>query len=255
MSMIQLRDVCKSFGANDVLRNLDLDVAEGETLVIVGRSGTGKSVTLKHIVGLLNPDSGDVHVNGRPVVGASIDELREIRRDVAYMFQTGALVNWMTVRTNIALPLVEARQLSAKEIDERVEEVLASVGLSEAADLLPAEISGGMRKRAALCRVLVLEPRAILYDEPTSGLDPIMSRTVGRLIRDVQTTHRCAAIVVTHDLPLAFRVATKIGLHDDGKLAEILPPDEFRRSDNPTIREFLADAPRRSEPLTQDSES
>ena len=237
--MIELRDVHKSFGELHVLRGVSLTVPEGETLVILGRSGTGKSVTLKHIVGLLQPDRGEVIVDGRDVTKAGPVELRQIRADVAYLFQTAALVNWMSVRDNVALPLVERRDMPKRDIRELVDESLESLGMLEAADRMPSEISGGMRKRAALARVLVQEPRAILYDEPTAGLDPIMGRTVGRLIREVQSSGNRAAIVVTHDLELAFTVATHIALHHEGTISEWATPEDFRKSRHPIIRSFL----------------
>ena len=243
---IELRDVYKSFGDNHVLKGLDVSVAEGETLVILGASGTGKSVLLKTIIGLLKPDRGSVRVGDVDVAAAEGDRLREVRRQVAYLFQTGALVNWMTVRDNVALPLVETRRMQAAEIRRRTDDVLRSLDMLEAAEHLPGEISGGMRKRAALCRVLVQEPRAILYDEPTAGLDPILSRTVGELIQDVQHNEGRSAVVVTHDLALAFTIADRIGLHHEGKLVEVAPPDAFRTSQHPVIRSFLAgtNAPR-----------
>jgi len=165
--------------------------------------------------------------------------LAKVRREVAYLFQTGALVNWMTVRDNIALPLVERRELKQPAIRARVDETLSSLDLLEAAEQFPAQISGGMRKRAALCRVLVQQPRAILYDEPTAGLDPILSRTVAELIRDVQSSGDRTALVVTHDLELAFSVADRIGLHHEGQLVEVGTPDEFRQSQHPVVRAFL----------------
>lgn len=237
--MIELHDVHKTFGSNAVLKGLSMRVEEGETLVILGRSGTGKSVTLKHIVGLIRPDKGRILVDGRDVVGADRRGIESIRNDVAYLFQSGALVNWMTVRDNVALPLVERRDVPKREIRERVDESLASLGMLEAAERMPADISGGMRKRAALARVLVQGPRAILYDEPTAGLDPIMARTVGELINDVQSGGKRAAIVVTHDLELAFTVATHLALHHEGQLVELAPPDEFAKSQHPVIRSFL----------------
>ncbi|MHC5212944.1 MAG: ABC transporter ATP-binding protein [Planctomycetota bacterium] len=240
--MITLTDVYKAFGEKRVLRGISLEVGDDETLVVLGRSGTGKSVTLKTIVGLLRPDRGGVSVNGVDVAGADLPTLRRVRRDVAYLFQTGALVNWLTVRENVALPLVERREHGAREIREKVDRTLESLDLSEAGDQYPDRISGGMRKRAALCRVLIQEPRMILYDEPTAGLDPILARTVGHLIRDVQAGGDRSALVVTHDLELAFAVADRIGLHHDGRLVEVGTPDQFRQSSHPVIRAFL-DAP------------
>jgi phospholipid/cholesterol/gamma-HCH transport system ATP-binding protein len=240
--VITLTDVYKAFGEKRVLRGISLEVGDDETLVVLGRSGTGKSVTLKTIVGLLRPDRGGVSVNGVDVAGADLPTLRRVRRDVAYLFQTGALVNWLTVRENVALPLVERREHGAREIREKVDRTLESLDLSEAGDQYPDRISGGMRKRAALCRVLIQEPRMILYDEPTAGLDPILARTVGHLIRDVQAGGDRSALVVTHDLELAFAVADRIGLHHDGRLVEVGTPDQFRQSSHPVIRAFL-DAP------------
>jgi len=248
--MIRLTDVRKSFGELAILRGLDLEVDVGETLVVLGRSGTGKSVTLKHIVGLLIPDSGQVLVDGVDVTSANKKALTQIRTDVAYLFQTGALVNWMSVRDNVALPLVELRSLKQAQIDERVDKALESLDMLVAADRMPAEISGGMKKRAALARVLVQEPKAILYDEPTAGLDPIMARTVSTLINGVQSAGNRAAIVVTHDLELAFAVATRIGLHHEGQLVELSSPDEFRKSNHPVIRSFLDGGEDQPEDLT-----
>jgi len=239
LPVIQLINVHKSFDDLHVLKGVNLELREGETLVILGRSGTGKSVTLKHIVGLLEPDSGQILVDGMDVTTAGQKELAEIRSKVAYLFQTGALVNWMSVRENVALPLVERRQLNPTQIDERVDRALAALDMLTAAERMPAQISGGMRKRAALARVLVQEPRTILYDEPTAGLDPIMARTVGGLINGVQSMGDRAAIVVTHDLELAFAVGTRIGLHHEGQLVELAEPEEFRNSDHPVIRSFL----------------
>lgn len=237
--MIELRGVHKAFGEQRVLAGLDLSVEPGETLVILGRSGTGKSVTLKHVVGLLRPDSGSVQVDGIDVAAARGEALRRVRTLVAYLFQTGALVNWMSVRDNVALPLVERREQPRRAIQEQVDQALESLDMLHAADKLPGEISGGMRKRAALARVLVQRPRAILYDEPTAGLDPLMARTVAQLILGVQAEAERSAVVVTHDLELAFSVATRIGLHHDGRLVELADPETFRRSDHPVIRAFL----------------
>ncbi|HZM00917.1 MAG TPA: ATP-binding cassette domain-containing protein [Planctomycetota bacterium] len=247
--LIELQDVHKAFGAKAVLRGTSLRVEPGETLVVLGRSGSGKSVTLKTIVGLLRPDSGRVRVGEVDVTRADRQTLSDVRRRVAYVFQTGALVNWLTVRENVALPLVERRELRRDEIRERVEQTLTTFQLLEAADQYPDRISGGMRKRAALCRVLVQEPAVILYDEPTAGLDPILSRTVAEEIVKAQAGAR-SALVVTHDLDLAFAVADRIALHHEGRLIEAADPATFQSNPHPAVREFLdaRHAPPRGEP-------
>jgi phospholipid/cholesterol/gamma-HCH transport system ATP-binding protein len=236
--LIELQDVHKSFGSKHVLRGFSLRVEPGETFVLLGRSGSGKSVTLKTIVGLIRPDSGRVRVGEVEVSTAGREALAAVRRQVAYLFQSGALVNWLTVRENVELPLVERRELSKDEIHRRVGETLKTFELVESADQYPDRISGGMRKRAALCRVLVQEPAVILYDEPTAGLDPIISRTVADEIRRAQEGER-SALVVTHDLDLAFAVADRIALHHEGRLIEAAEPQAFKASRNPAVREFL----------------
>jgi len=236
--LIELQDVHKSFGSKHVLRGLSLRVEPGETFVLLGRSGTGKSVTLKTIVGLIPPDRGRVRVGEVEITTAGRQALAAVRRQVAYLFQSGALVNWLTVRENVALPLVERREEPKDAIHRRVEETLKTFELIEAADQYPDRISGGMRKRAALCRVLVQEPAVILYDEPTAGLDPIISRTVAEEIRRAQEGER-SALVVTHDLDLAFAVADRIGLHHEGRLIEAAEPEAFKASRHPAVREFL----------------
>ena len=225
--MIEFRNVVKRFGEAAVLDGLTFDVEKGEILAVVGPSGTGKSVTLKHIVGLLEPDAGEVTV--------ATDR-------IGYLFQSGALLAWKTVWENVALPLVETTRLKADEIDRRVAAALAAVGLADDAAKYPAEISGGMQKRAGLARAIVCEAEVILYDEPTSGLDPVTSAQITRLIRDVNRTRGVTSVVVTHDLGLAFRIASRILLVKDGRAIVCLTPGEFRRSENPEARAFLAAA-------------
>lgn len=225
--MIEFRNVVKRFGEAAVLDGLTFDVEKGEILAVVGPSGTGKSVTLQHIVGLLEPDAGEVTV--------ATDR-------IGYLFQSGALLAWKTVWENVALPLVETTRLKAGEIDRRVAAALAAVGLADDAAKYPAEISGGMQKRAGLARAIVCEAEVILYDEPTSGLDPVTSAQITRLIRDVNRTRGVTSVVVTHDLGSAFRIASRILLVKDGRAVVCLTPDEFRRSENPEARAFLAAA-------------
>lgn len=225
--VIEFRNVVKRFGEAVVLDGLTFAVEKGEILAVVGPSGTGKSVTLKHIVGLLEPDAGEVTV--------ATDR-------IGYLFQSGALLAWKTVWENVALPLVETTRLKADEIDRRVAAALAAVGLADDAAKYPAEISGGMQKRAGLARAIVCEAEVILYDEPTSGLDPVTSAQITRLIRDVSRTRGVTSVVVTHDLGSAFRIASRILLVKDGRAVVCLTPDEFRRSENPEARAFLAAA-------------
>ena len=224
--MIHFDNVCKNFDGKQVLAGVSFDVVEGEILAIVGPSGTGKSVTLKHIVGLLTPDSGTVTV-------------REGAR-IGYLFQGGALLGWLTVGENVALPLRERTNLSDEEIDRRVTDALAAVELSDAADRYPAEISGGMQKRAGLARVLVRQCDVVLYDEPTSGLDPVTAATINRLICKLNKERGVTSIVVTHDLQSALLFADRILMLKNGHVAELSAPAEFVRSSNPDVREFLA---------------
>jgi phospholipid/cholesterol/gamma-HCH transport system ATP-binding protein len=202
-------------------------VEKGEIFSIVGRSGTGKSVTLKHIVGLLSPDSGTVSVQSERI---------------GYLFQGGALMAWMTVAENVALPLVETTSLPRGEIDARVAAALEAVGLSDCADKYPSEISGGMQKRAGLARSIVRETDIVLYDEPTSGLDPVTSASINRLIARLRRERGVTSVVVTHDLAAALSMSDRVMLIKDGRVMECSAPSRFEKSNNPVVREFLAAA-------------
>ncbi len=225
--MIEFRNVVKRFGEAVVLDGLSFSVEKGEIFAVVGPSGTGKSVTLKHIVGLLEPDAGEVTV--------ATDR-------IGYLFQSGALLAWKTVWENVALPLVETTRLKADEIDRRVAAALKAVGLENDAEKYPSEISGGMQKRAGLARAIVCDAEVILYDEPTSGLDPVTSAQITRLIRDVNRTRGVTSVVVTHDLVSTLRIASRVLLVKDGRAVVCLTPEEFQKSDNPEVRAFLAAA-------------
>jgi phospholipid/cholesterol/gamma-HCH transport system ATP-binding protein len=227
MNVIEFRDVVKSFDGRKVLDGLSFSVAEGEIFALVGPSGGGKSVILKHIAGLIGPDAGEVCVG---------------RRRIGYLFQSGALLAWLTVGENVALPLVEAGELSEAEITSRVDSALEAVGLSADRDKYPGEISGGMQKRAGLARVIVREADVILYDEPTSALDPLTALQISRLIRDVNRNYSATSVVVTHDLGMAIKYADRILLLRDGKAALCARPDEFMSSRDPAVAGFLAAA-------------
>lgn len=237
--MIRFENVTKTLGGRQVLDGLCFDVARGETFFIVGPSGVGKSVTLKHMVRLLTPDEGEVHVDGTEVGSATGTELERIREKFGYLFQGGALLAWMTVHENVALPLEEKTTLAPDEIRARVEEVLGMVGLERDGDRFPAEISGGMRKRAGLARAIVHKPEIVLYDEPTSGLDPVTSRTIDKLIEEMRTGLGVTSVVVTHDLHSALSIGTRIAMLHGGKIVELSSPEEFIESSNYEVRNFL----------------
>ncbi len=239
-SLIEFRDVVKKFNGVPVLNGVSFSVEKGEVLCVVGPSGTGKSVTLKHLVRLLTPTSGNVVVDGVDIASCSDDELVGIRDRIGYLFQGGALLAWMTVAENVALPLEECTKLSDREIAVRVRRALRAVELTAAADKYPAEISGGMQKRAGLARAVVRESDIVLYDEPTSGLDPVTSITINRLIRKLNRELGITSIVVTHDMQGALDIADRILLLKGGKAVECSTPAEFMRSANPDVREFLA---------------
>ena len=240
MSLISFENVVKDFDGRKVLDGLTFSIEKGEVFAIVGPSGTGKSVTLKHIVRLLEPDSGRVMVDGVDVLDCSSRQLRAIRRRVGYLFQGGALLAWKTVEENVALPLKECDCLPDEKVYRRVAAALAAVELTDAAEKFPAEISGGMQKRAGLARAIVRESDVVLYDEPTSGLDPVTSVTINRLIKKLNKTLGITSVVVTHDLQGALAFADRILLLKDGKAVECSTPSEFEASDNPDVKEFLS---------------
>jgi phospholipid/cholesterol/gamma-HCH transport system ATP-binding protein len=232
----------KTFAGKPVLRGLSLDVLAGETLVILGGSGSGKSVLLKHMNALLRPDAGTVEVDGEVLDGLGEDELQPVRRKVGMLFQQGALFDSLTVGENVAYPLREHRLLPRAAIPARVREALAMVDLAGIEALMPAELSGGMRKRAALARALVLEPQALLYDEPTTGLDPVVGAKINHLIRDLQRQLGITSVVVTHDLASAFYVADRIAFLYEGSIRFTGTPEEARAARDPQLHEFLTAA-------------
>jgi phospholipid/cholesterol/gamma-HCH transport system ATP-binding protein len=238
---IELRDVWKSFGGQAVLRGVSLRVSQGECYTLLGGSGTGKSVSLKHMIGLLRPDRGRVFIEGRDVTDLDERDWVDLRTHIGFVFQGAALFDSQSVAENIAYPLREHRRWAEERIRERVEACLEAVGLSGIGSAMPAELSGGMRKRVGVARAIALEPGAILYDEPTTGLDPANSRRIGELIRDLQRRLRVTSVVVTHDLPLCYAVSDRVGLLDEGRLVMEGSVDDFRNSTVPAVGAFTGD--------------
>lgn len=237
--MIRLENVIKTLGTRRVLDGVNLEVRKGETMVIVGPSGTGKSVTLKHMVRLLTPDEGRVMVGEDVVSEASGERLEKIRSRFGVLFQGGALLEWLSVGENVALPLREKTRMVEAEIEQKVIEKLKMVGLEADVDKFPSEISGGMRKRVGLARAIVLNPEIILYDEPTSGLDPVSSRTIDKLIDALRQELGVTSVVVTHDLHSALSIGTRIAMLMDGHIVELAEPSAFVNSDQEEVRLFL----------------
>jgi phospholipid/cholesterol/gamma-HCH transport system ATP-binding protein len=238
--MIEIKNLHKAFGDNKVLQGVNLDIDTGETLVIIGRSGCGKSVLIKHIVGLLYPDDGYVKVEGRKVDEMSMKELYDLRTKFGFLFQGSALFDSMTVEENISLPLVESRKkFSISEIDKKVAEKLEMVGMSGVQKLKPAELSGGMKKRVGLARALITDPDYIFYDEPTTGLDPIMSDSIDDLIKELTEKLNSTSVVVTHDMYSVKNIADRVAMMHEGKIHFSGSPGELLSSKDPIIKEFI----------------
>jgi phospholipid/cholesterol/gamma-HCH transport system ATP-binding protein len=237
--LISIRNLWKQLGDQEVLKGFDLDVATGETLVIVGRSGGGKSVLLKHIIGLMKPDQGDVLVDGESIVALTERQLSHVRKKIAVLFQSAALFDSMTVEQNIAFPLRETGLKDQRVIDAKVAAALEMVDLAGEQKKMPEKLSGGMRKRVGLARAIVTEPRCILYDEPTTGLDPIVADSINRLIRRLQRRLGITSIVVTHDMKSAFHVADHVAYLYDGRVYFRGTPEALRASTDPLIHDFI----------------
>jgi len=237
--MIEFQDVHKAFGPKTVLDGLSLKIADAETLVIIGFSGTGKSVALKHIVGLLHPDAGDVIVDGQAVSTLDRDGLMTLREGIGYVFQFAALFDSMTVAENLELGLRRRRGLSEEEIADRVREALALVDLTGTEERLPAELSGGMRKRVGIARAIALRPRYILYDEPTTGLDPVTSAVIDRLMVRTREHLGVTGVVVTHDMRSAYTVGDRIAMLYEGRIRQVGTVAEIQETEDAVVRQFI----------------
>jgi phospholipid/cholesterol/gamma-HCH transport system ATP-binding protein len=238
--MIKLVDLHKSFGKQKVLDGLNIEIEDGKTTVIIGRSGGGKSVLLKHIIGLLRPDRGQVLIDGVDITELNDRELNETRKKFGMLFQEAALFDSMTVGENVAFPLREQTSMTEKEIRETVAERLRSVGLTGVEAKIPAELSGGMRKRVGLARAIAMRPQIVLFDEPTTGLDPVMTEAINRLIMDTQKSYNLTCVVISHDIQSIFEIGHRIAMLYEGKIIEYGTPEELRASRNPVIVQFLA---------------
>lgn len=241
--MIELKDIHKAFGAKKVLEGFSLVVPEGETVVIIGYSGTGKSVAIKHIVGLLEPDQGEVWVDGQRVDRLSRKALYALRRQIGYVFQFAALFDSMTVGENVAMGLRKQGELTEKEITARVDEALDLVDLTGVNNRMPAELSGGMRKRVGIARAIALRPKYILYDEPTTGLDPVTAATIDLLMVRMREQLRVTGIVITHDMRSAYTVGTRIAMLYEGRVRAVGTIDEIQHTSDPVVRQFIEGRP------------
>ena len=240
--VISIRGLKKSFGEKDVLKNINLELKRSENIVVLGRSGMGKSVTIQCIAGMLKPDGGSLKVFGNEVADLSVKELKTLRMRLGFLFQSGALYDSMTVRENLEFPLTRVLKLTDKqEIDKRVEEILDNVGLLEAIDKLPSDLSGGMRKRAGLARTLIVNPEIMLYDEPTTGLDPITSREISDLILTMQKKYKTSSIIITHDMECARITSDRVLVMDDGEYVAEGTFDELHQSKNKLVASFFKD--------------
>ena len=239
LNAITISDLHKSFGANHVLRGVDLTVEPGGSMVIIGGSGSGKSVLIKHIIGLLKPDRGSILVDGEEVTTMRERQLKELRKKFGMLFQAAALFDSLTVGENVAFALVEHTRLSRAEIADRVREKLNLVGLPDTEDLFPSELSGGMKKRVGLARALAIEPEVILYDEPTTGLDPIMADAINDLIVEMRERFAITSVAITHDMVSAYKIGHRLAMLYQGKIIFTGTPEECKNTTDPMVRQFI----------------
>jgi len=237
--MIKIIDLHKSFGSTKVLQGVNLEIKRGETIVIIGQSGSGKSVLIKHLIGLLKPDKGEIYVDGVEVTHLKENELRQITRKFGLLFQGGALFDSMTVAQNIAFGLTRYTNYSSQKIEQIVKASLAKVGLQGVENLMPYELSGGMKKRVGLARAIAYNPEIILYDEPSTGIDPIRADAINELINVMKKKLQVTSVVITHDMISAYKVADRIAMLYQGKIIEIGTPEEIKRTKNPVVRQFI----------------
>jgi phospholipid/cholesterol/gamma-HCH transport system ATP-binding protein len=247
--VISLQNLSKSFSGRKVLDGLSLDVERGESVVIVGGSGTGKSVTLKHIIGLLKPDSGRVIIDDQEMTAMNAREVNEFRRRFGMAFQEGALFDSMSVYENIAFPLRRHTKMKEPEIRKRVEECLEQVHLHGVEKKRPSELSGGMRRRVGFARAISLQPQILLFDEPTTGLDPVISDVIAELIVEMDETLSTTTVTITHDMKVAFKIADRVAMLHQGRIIEQGTPETFQQSQNPFVRQFIEG--RAEGPLTE----
>jgi phospholipid/cholesterol/gamma-HCH transport system ATP-binding protein len=237
--MIKVVDLHKTFGGQAVLKGINLDLETGKVTTIIGGSGSGKTVLLKHLNALLLPDRGSVLVDEKDITKLGERELNEVRQKFGVLFQGAALLDSMTLYDNVAFPLREKTKMSESEIQKRVEERLAQVGLAGMGYKYPAEVSGGMKKRAGLARALAMEPEIVLFDEPTTGLDPLLGKSIHQLIRKMHTTFGFTGVIVSHDIPEVFKISDRVAMLANGVIMEVGSTEEFVASKNPVVRQFL----------------
>jgi phospholipid/cholesterol/gamma-HCH transport system ATP-binding protein len=237
--MIEIIDIHKRFGPSKVLDGINLEIEKGETVVVIGRSGCGKSVLLKHIIGLMKPDSGSILVDGMDVVGLQGDALYAYRRKFGMLFQGGALFDSLSVWENVGLGLLKHTTMSEQEVRKRASEKLELVGLTGVEDARPSELSGGMKKRVGLARAIAMDPEVVLYDEPTTGLDPIMADVINQLIRTLQATLKITSIAVTHDMKSAYKIGDRLAMLYGGKIVFHGTPEEIMHTRDEAIRQFI----------------
>lgn len=242
--MIQIHDLHKNFGATRVLSGLNLTIKDGETLVIIGRSGTGKSVLLKHIIGIMEPDNGKVLIDGMDIYSMAPREQSKYLLNIGMLFQGSALFDSLTVKGNVGFSLYEHTRLAEAQITEKVREKLALVGLEDVEDVMPGELSGGMKKRVGLARAICNEPKIILYDEPTTGLDPINSDVINDLILRMQARLKVTSVVVTHDMTSAYKVANRIAMLYNGVIIADGTPEQIKNTKDPIVRQFITGSAR-----------